>query len=230
MKKNGIKRFFPGILLLALFLLWTVAVKTVDVAQAGETATLVGFATLNSRFHSLTGVHMWIYDLTDLLSVIPLGVCALFGLLGALQLIRRKSLREVDRDILLLGIYYVVVIGAFFLFEVFPVNFRPIFIEGKLEASYPSSTTLLVLSVMPTLSFQVARRSGSAFLRVLVRVLVTLFTLAVVAARLVSGVHWLSDIIGAVLLSLGLFLLYRAAVASADWKTRPRGKHLYVPE
>ena len=212
MKKNGIKRFFPGILLLALFLLWTVAVKTVDVAQAGETATLVGFATLNSRFHSLTGVHMWIYDLTDLLSVIPLGVCALFGLLGALQLIRRRSLREVDRDILLLGIYYVVVIGAFFLFEVFPVNFRPIFIEGKLEASYPTSTTLLVLSVMPTLPFQIDRRCGKAGLKWAVRILTALFSAFMVIGRLVCGVHWLTDIVGGLVLSVGLFLLYRAAV------------------
>lgn len=212
MKKNGIKRFCPGILLLALFLLWTVVVKTVDVAQAGETATLVGFAALNSRFHSLTGVHMWIYDLTDLLSVIPLGVCALFGLLGALQLIRRRSLREVDRDILLLGIYYVVVIGAFFLFEVFPVNFRPIFIEGKLEASYPSSTTLLVLSVMPTLPFQIDRRCGKAGLKWAVRILTALFSAFMVIGRLVCGVHWLTDIVGGLILSVGLFLLYRAAV------------------
>ena len=212
MKKNGIKRFCPGILLLALFLLWTVAVKTVDVKQAGETATLVGFATLNSRFHSLTGVHMWIYELTDLLSVIPLGVCALFGLLGALQLIRRRSLREVDRDILLLGIYYVVVIGAFFLFEVFPVNFRPIFIEGKLEASYPSSTTLLVLSVMPTLPFQIDRRCGKAGLKWAVRILTALFSAFMVIGRLVCGVHWLTDIVGGLILSVGLFLLYMAAV------------------
>ena len=218
MKKNGIKRFCPGILLLALFLLWTVAVKTVDVKQAGETATLVGFATLNSRFHSLTGVHMWIYELTDLLSVIPLGVCALFGLLGALQLIRRRSLREVDRDILLLGIYYVVVIGAFFLFEVFPVNFRPIFIEGKLEASYPSSTTLLVLSVMPTLPFQIDRRCGKAGLKWAVRILTALFSAFMVIGRLVCGVHWLTDIVGGLILSVGLFLLYRAAVRRFEEK------------
>ena len=216
MKKNGIKRFFPGILLLALFLLWTVAVKTVDVAQAGETATPVGFAALNSRFHGLTGVHMWIYDLTDLLSVIPLGVCGLFGLLGVAQLIRRKSLLKVDRDILLLGIYYVVVIGAFCLFEVFPVNFRPIFIEGKLEASYPSSTTLLVLSVMPTLVFQADRRCRGEGLKWTVKILTAAFSAFMVIGRLISGVHWVTDIIGAVLLSGGLFGICKAVMLLYD--------------
>ena len=212
MKKNDMKRLYPGILLLVLFVLWTLAVKTVDVVPAGETATMVGFAALNGWFHGLTGVHMALYDLTDLLSVIPLGVCGLFGLLGAAQLIRRRSLRKVDRDILLLGIYYVVVIGAFFLFEVFPVNFRPIFIEGKLEASYPSSTTLLVLSVMPTLVFQADRRCKGVGLKWAVRILTAAFSCFMVVSRLVCGVHWLTDIVGGLVLSTGLFLLYTASV------------------
>ena len=212
MKKNGYRQFIIGALLLALFILWTLLIKTVDVRPAGETATLVGFATLNGWFHSLTGVHMALYDLTDLLSVIPLGVCALFGLLGVAQLVRRKSLLKVDRDILLLGIYYVVVIGAFCLFEVFPVNFRPIFIEGELEASYPSSTTLLVLSVMPTLIFQADRRCKKKGLKRAVRILTIVFSAFMVIGRLVCGVHWLTDILGGLVLSMGLFLLYKAAV------------------
>ena len=212
MKKNGNRQFISGVLLLALFILWTLAIKLIDVQPAGETQTLVGFATLNGWFHGLTGVHMAIYDLTDLLSVIPLGVCALFGLLGVAQLIRRKSLLKVDRDILLLGIYYVVVIGAFFLFEIFPVNYRPILIEGRLEASYPSSTTLLVLSVMPTLTFQVDRRCKSEGLKWIVRILTALFSAFMVVGRLICGVHWFTDIVGGLVLSTGLFLLYKAMV------------------
>lgn len=212
MNKNGKRKLYPGMILLVFFLLWTLTVKLVDVQPAGETQTPVGFAALNGWFHSLTGVHMALYDLTDLLSVIPLGVCALFGLLGVAQLVRRKSLLKVDRDILLLGIYYVVVIGAFFLFEVFPVNYRPIFIEGKLEASYPSSTTLLVLSVMPTLTFQTDRRCKGPGLKWAVKILTLVFSAFMVVGRLVCGVHWLTDILGGLVLSCGLFLLYKAAV------------------
>ena len=218
MKKNGKRQLFSGLFLLVFFLLWTQAIKLIDVQPAGETQTPVGFASLNGWFHSLTGVHMAIYDLTDLLSVIPLGVCALFGLLGVVQLIRRKSLWKVDRDILLLGIYYVVVIGAFCLFEVFPVNFRPIFIEGKLEASYPSSTTLLVLSVMPTLIFQADRRCKGKGLKWTVKILTSLFAAFMVIGRLICGVHWFTDILGGLVLSWGLFLLYKAAVRMFEEK------------
>ena len=218
MKKNGNKQLFSGAFLLAAFAVWTLAIKLIDVRPAGETQTLVGFATLNSWFHSLTGVHMAIYDLTDLLSVIPLGVCALFGLLGVVQVIRRKSLKKVDRDLLLLGVYYVVVIGFFCLFEVLTVNFRPIFIEGRLEASYPSSTTLLVLSVMPTLIFQADRRCKTPGLKCVVKIITSAFSAFMVIGRLICGVHWFTDILGGLVLSTGLFLLYKGVVRMFEEK------------
>ena len=144
-----------GILMIGLFIIWTVLVCSVDVQKLGETHTKVGFATFNNFFHSLTGVHMWIYTVTDWLGLVPIFVCLLFGVLGLIQLIKRKSLKKVDLDIIFLGVYYVVVILAYLIFEMIPINYRPILIEGYMEASYPSSTTLLVLSVMPTLIFQV---------------------------------------------------------------------------
>ena len=129
-----------------------------------------------------------------------------------------------DPDILLLGAYYVLVILGYLIFEMIPINYRPILIEGALEASYPSSTTLLVLSVMPTLWFQTDRRAKSASVRRIVAVLVVLYSAFMVLGRLVAGVHWLTDIIGAVLLSAGLYTLYRAAVALVDAR-RPRRRH-----
>ena len=93
-----------------------------------------------------------------------------------------------------------------------PINYRPIPIDGKMEASYPSSTTLLVLSVMPALIFQIRRRCRTKAVITAVNVFSLLFSAFMVTGRLISGVHWATDIIGSVLLSFGLFLLYYAAV------------------
>ena len=212
MKRSVKNTLYTGMLLLALFAVWTVAVMTVDVQVAGETGKSIGFATVNLRFHQLTGVHMAIYTVTDWLGLVPVFICLLFALLGLYQLIRRKSLTKVDADLLFLGIYYVLVILAYLVFEMYPINYRPIFIDGRLEASYPSSTTLLVLSVMPTLVFQVQRRTQNRCMQRAVHILSALFSLATVIGRLISGVHWLTDIIGSVLLSGGLFLIYTASV------------------
>mgnify|MGYP004525206693 FL=1 len=201
-----------GILLLTAFAVWTFLIQTVDVQQIGPRQSAVGFATVNGWFHRLTNVHWMLYTLTDWLGLVPIVVCLLFACVGLAQLVQRRSLLKVDLDILLLGVYYVLVIFAYLLFEMIPLNYRPVLIEGILEASYPSSTTLLVLSVMPTLYFQAKRRLKNSALRHCIKVLTVLFSVFMVVGRLLSGVHWLTDIVGAILLSGGLFLLYKASV------------------
>jgi undecaprenyl-diphosphatase len=212
MKKSAKYFWMTGVLALGAFALWTILVQTVDVRPAGETRTMVGFASLNGWIHQLTGVHMELYTLTDWLGLVPVLVCLLFGGVGLVQLLQRKSLRKVDRDILLLGIYYLLSVGCYLLFEVVPINYRPVLIEGRMEASYPSSTTLLVLSVMPTLVFQAGRRLKNRKTQKVIGAFAVAFSLFMVVGRLISGVHWITDIVGSVLLGSGLFLIYRAAV------------------
>ncbi|MBR5529792.1 MAG: phosphoesterase PA-phosphatase, partial [Oscillospiraceae bacterium] len=78
MKKES-KRFIPAIVFLVAFVVWTVLVSLVDLQAIGPQESVVGFAGINGAFHKFTGVHMAIYDLTDLLSVIPLAIVAAFG-------------------------------------------------------------------------------------------------------------------------------------------------------
>ena len=111
-------------------------------------------------------------------------------------------------------------IFGYLFFEMEPINYRSILIDGFLEASYPSSTTLLVLSVMPTLVFQINRRCNSPMIKRIIMIIAILFSAFMVIGRLASGVHWATDIIGAVLLSFGLFKLYQSAVISTDMRNK----------
>ena len=208
------KNLFRGLLLLAAFVIWTALVMIVDVKAIGPKGSAVGLALLNCWFHQLTGVHMELYTITDCLGLVPVAVCIGFGVLGLTQWIKRRSLHQVDRDIILLGVYFVIVIAGYLLFEMIPINYRPILIEGRLEASYPSSTTLLVLSVMPALVFQVQQRAKNRGFKVAVIVVIIVFTAFMVVGRLLSGVHWLTDIAGGVLLSSSLFYLYKGGVST----------------
>lgn len=211
--KNGIA---TGLVLIMAFILWTVLIQRVDVQPVGQNGTNIGFAAVNTWFHRLTGVHMAIYTITDWLGLVPIAICMGFGVLGLVQLIRRRSLIKVDSDIILLGFYYILVILGYLIFEMIPINYRPIPINGAMEASYPSSTMLLVLSVMPTLIFQVNRRAHSDAVRRVTAVFSIIFTLFMVIGRLISGVHWMTDIVGAILLSAGLYMLYRSTVIIMD--------------
>ena len=184
MKEIRKKELLAGIALLAAFALWTVLIRHIDVQKAGPNGTEVGFATINMWFHRLTRVHMLIYTITDWLGLVPIIICLCFGVLGLVQLVKRRSLLAVDPDILLLGAYYVVVILGYLLFEMVPINYRPILIEGNLEASYPSSTTLLVLTVMPTLKYQSDRRIANPVTRKAITVFVIAFSAFMVIGRL----------------------------------------------
>lgn len=155
---------------------------------------------------------MSIYVITDWLGLVPLFICMIFGGLGLFQLITRRNVLKVDSDILFLGIYYILVIFGYLIFEMIPINYRPILIEGFMEASYPSSTTLLVLGVMPTLVFQTNRRIKSNMGKKIIHLMTVLFSAFMVIGRLISGVHWFTDIVGSVMLSTGLFLIYKATV------------------
>lgn len=212
MKRNGKRTLFVGIMLVATFVIWTMLIQHVDVKAAEINGTIVGFATLNIWFHKLTGVHMTMYTITDWLGLVPIFVCMVFAGIGLCQLIKRRNLLKVDFDILFLGVYYVMVIFCYLFFEMFPVNFRPVLIEGFIEASYPSSTTLLVLCVMPTLTEQAERRVQSQLFERMIKLFVICFSAFMVLGRLVSGVHWLTDIVGSLLLSAGLFGMYKAVV------------------
>lgn len=210
-------RFMLAIALLAAFVLWTTAVCLVDVQPIGPEGSSVGLAGINQYVHRLTGVHWPLYVLTDWLGLVPIAVCLGFAVLGLAQWIRRKSIRRVDAGILLLGGFYIVVMVAYIFFEVNVINYRPVLIDGFLEASYPSSTTILVLCVMPTALMQLNIRIRGKLLRRGMAISIIAFTLFMVLGRLLSGVHWFSDIVGGLLLSAGLVTLYTALCRGAEY-------------
>ena len=207
MKKKNV--FYSGVLFLVIFILWTILVKFIDVCPIGPNGSSVGFAHINGSVRDLFGTNMGLYNITDWLSLIPLGLVAGFGLLGFFQLIKRKSLKKVDYSILVLGGFYIIVFSTFILFENVVINYRPILINGILEVSYPSSTTMLSTCVLPTAAMQFNSRIKNKLFRNCICTALYLFTLFMVFGRLISGVHWFSDIIGGILLSLGLILIYK---------------------
>ncbi len=212
MKRNGRRLLFAGGVLIIAFAVWTILIQMVDVQPLGVNKTNIGFATINCWFHKLTGVHMEIYNITDWLGLVSIFVCMLFGGLGLIQLIKRKSIFKVDYDIIFLGIYYIIVISNYIIFEIIPVNYRPILIEGVMEVSYPSSTTLLVLCVMPTFIEQINRRLKNVTFKMIINIIVICFSVFMVLGRLLCGVHWFTDIVGGILLSAGLFCIYKAVI------------------
>ena len=223
MNNQARRKMLIAIGIFITFLLWTIGVCLIDVRPIGPEGTTVGFATLNQCIHNFTGVHMDLYVITDWLGLVPICFAIGFAILGLCQWIRRRKIENVDFSLWILGCFYIVIIAVYLFFEKYIINFRPILIGGNLEASYPSSTTLLVICVMYTAILQLQNRIQNKLLNRWTSRIITAFIAFMVIGRLLSGVHWVSDIIGGVLLSLCLIQAYQAAILTGTrnekWNT-----------
>ena len=182
-------------------------VKTVDVKSIGPNNTSVGFAKVNDAFMHLVGTNMTIYKLTEVAGLLVLLIVGIYGIIGLVQLIKRKSLFKVDREIICLGVLYVMMISVYVLFEKVVINYRPILIDNELEASFPSSHTMLAICTSVS-SLLVYKKYVPKKLNYLVMFTTVLLLTIVFLGRMISGVHWLSDIIGGVIISLTLLTYF----------------------
>ncbi len=196
--------------LLALFSVLIAAVLLIDVAPIGPNGSEIGLSTVNAAVFKAFGINMILYDITDWLGFVPLLTALCFAVLGLCQLISRKSLKKVDFDIIALGVFYIAVFAAYIFFEKLVVNYRPVLIDGVLEASFPSSHTMLACTIMGTAMYRLWNRIPMRKLRIFTVSVCGAVILITVAGRLISGVHWFTDIIGGLLLSGALILIYIA--------------------
>lgn len=201
------RNIFLGVFLTIVSIVYTYIVKTYDVKSIGPNNSEVGFSKINSWFSNLIGSHMSIYKITELLGYIVILIVGIYGLIGLYQLIKRKSLFKVDKELYILGGLYVSMAIVYVFFEKFIINYRPILIEGELEASYPSSHTILAICICIS-SLIVSRNYVRKKYQGLVDTLTILLLLGVFLGRIISGVHWISDILGGVLISCTLLMYF----------------------
>lgn len=210
MKKPPLKLIFAAVLAV-LFLALTVSLLFVDRAPYGDGQHYIGFATLNKSFHECFKANDIAYKLTEMLGYFSLLFVLGFTVVGLVQWIKRKSLFKVDPDILLLGGFYLFVLALYVLFCYVTVNCRPIAENGVYEPSFPSSHTILAVFVLSTAVLQLKRRISNRVLSLVVNITLGVLTVAMITGRLISGVHWYTDILGSILLGGSLIFLYSFA-------------------
>lgn len=207
-------RLIPALALFVLFVVFTLSLRFVDVQAIGPLGSAVGYGGLNEAVHEFFSVNMLFYVISDWAGVAAIIVAFGFAMFGLMQWIKRKSLKKVDGCILALGGFYILVFSAYIFFEFCAVNYRPVLINGVLEASYPSSTTMLAACVFPSAMMVFRRLIGNLKTRFFVNFLCLLFTVFMLTLRILSGVHWITDIFGGILFSASALLLLSFAMSA----------------
>ena len=204
--KKYLKAIFWGL----CFIIFTILVKVIDVEPAGAEGSLIGFASLNTAVYALLGKNELCYTITQKVCIFwAVYLAAYYAITGFLQLIKEKSLLKVDHELLMTGIIYIIIIILYVLFEKLAINYRPIVTTEGLEPSYPSTHTMLILTISGA-SLSIEKKY---FKRPLITNILSIAIIClIVVCRLLSGVHWFTDIIGGVLISLCLISLFKSLV------------------
>lgn len=210
---NSNKKMFIGsAVCFAIFVLFTILVKNVDVMPVGPQFSAVGFASLNKAVADSLPYNEFMYDVSEVLGYLAILTVGIFGLFGIMQLFIKKGFKNVDKDLYILCGLYVCVLASYVIFEKVIINYRPVMIEGELEASYPSSHTMMSVTFMLAAIQQFSMRLKKANTRRLIIAACAVIGIGIIVTRFLSGVHWVTDIIGAVLLSIAWFLMYFGAI------------------
>jgi len=208
MKKKNIKLLGITILLFLIFAAFSAVVLYVDRQPVGVNGTLVGLATINTKVLAALGSSQLCYKISEYLGWGAFAFCGHFGMMGILQWIRRKNIFKVDARIIALGIFYFTMLGIYFLFDKISINYRPVLIDGQMEQSYPSSHTMMSLCLCATsimnFKYYFKNNNVSKALVIICGVIMGI----IMVTRILSGVHWLSDIIGSGLLASALSMTY----------------------
>lgn len=197
------KNILICILLVLLSIIYTILVKYVDTSLIGPNGSVVGFSSLNSFVFNLTGNNMTLYKITEILGIIPILIALMYAVIGLIQVIDRKSLK-VDKELIALGILYIIVILIYVFFEKCIINYRPVLIDGILEASYPSSHTLLSICICGSALLINKYLFNNKKIYKYINIVSIISMVLIVLGRLLSGVHWVSDIIGSIIISITL--------------------------
>lgn len=206
------KKYVMPSILLFYFVVFTVLVRFIDVQPVGPQNSMIGFATINMAVHNFFGEHHFWYVLTQAFGLLAIGVAAVFACVGLVQLIKRKSLLKVDRCVLALGFVYIAVIILYVLFEKLAINVRPVITDEGLEPSYPSTHTMLILTILGTARYAIKKLLQNPKIVQILQILCLVIVILTVIGRLICGVHWLTDIIGALLISESLIAFYSFSV------------------
>ncbi len=205
-KPNGYARMGriieSALALFMCFVAFTLLVRFVDARPIGPNGSVVGFAAVNAAVRDFFGTSDTWYTITECIGYVAIAVAAAFACMGAVQAIGGRFLSKVDPKIYALGVVYVLVIVFYVFFELVVVNYRPILVDGVLEASYPSSHSMLALTIFGTTAVMASYYIKSKKAQNAVSFLCGFLASVMVIGRLASGVHWLTDIVGGVILSV----------------------------
>ena len=210
LKKYGY--FIASAVLLLIFIVFTILVKTVDV-QYYFNNTYVGFYSINSKFGEFVtnfGKYESMSKMSDIILYLSFAYILVLFIFALIELIKNKSFKKLNMNYYLVLGGYVLTVIFYFVFEVVKVNYSPISPIDNLKPSYPSSHVLLgcMFYLLNTFTAMKLLKPEKEWIKPLVFAATGVICLLLIFTRALSSKHWLTDIIASIILVSSLYTLF----------------------
>ena len=207
--ENMKRKYWLTIILGVMAVLLTVSLLFVDKKAVGPNGSEVGFAGLNTAVAgNITPSKTW-DKISDVLIAGIVASGAIFAVMGLVQWIGRKSFKKVDWNIKMLGVVYVVLALLYVVFEkLIVINHRPLLVNEALEVSFPSTHTLIAVTLALTVVLTLKDYIKNKKVRVALTCGLVLLAIITAASRILAGMHWTTDVLGGLLYGATLVSLY----------------------
>jgi len=203
-KKNLTVAISLGILFVAL----TLSLLFIDVKVINETDKEIGLAFINKLSNNVS-YNEFLDKISDIFMILSIGFILFLAIKGLVQLVKRKNILKVDKEILVFGGVVVLMAVLWITFDrLFIINYRPILIDGELEASYPSTHIMIVTFTMLSSIDLLIKYIQNKKIRYTSSVTVWLCIGLTIVLRFASGMHWISDCLGGFILGAILYYVY----------------------
>ncbi len=206
LKKVLNKYSLMGLGFLFIFLILLILLMSVD--KASNIYKEIGLYNFNKIF--LVDYYNESWDgFSDV--ILYISILFILGLIiyGIYQLYKRKSLFKVDKDIILTGFGFVFIIIIWFIFDKFiDINYRPIAVNGSAQTSFPSTHVMLAcFSLLATTRIILKRNTNELKYNIITYGGVSILVILCSLGRILSKMHWTTDVLGAIFISLAIFFI-----------------------
>lgn len=209
------------ILATCMFLLFGILIAlllTVDVTNSGVKGSNIGLSGINVPMRDIIGTSRLFYNISKIIGAIGVGLCAFLCAMLGFRVLRKKSLKALNKkEYALIGLYFVTAI-FYVAFDKIVINYRP-FIkwdESGPESSFPSTHSLMAIVIFAGLAHATSDYIKNELTLKIIQMACVIMALLVIIGRIFSGVHWITDIIGGIILGIGLVCIYLGIVTDKD--------------
>ena len=204
------KKFLVAGIFTGLFACLAIMLKTINVNVDPITGSEIGLADINRGVFDKFGASKTWDTVSDVLIAISIVVAVVFVTIGVMQLVKRKKLNKVDRELYTLAGLYGLTALLYVVFEkIIVINYRPILVEGgKMEASFPSTHTMVSCVILWSATILISKYIKNVKLSRALQVICVLMPIMIGVGRILAGMHWFTDVLGAMLLSAALVCVF----------------------